>query len=199
MYKKTLMVLAAPFLLSACAVSRVDPLNVPLSYTSDSRNVAVVGALQCNTVAQVEVTDARTDKTLGERIHESKPLKAVVTTDSDTAAWAQSGVQVVLQQNGFSFAGGPKLTLSVDYLHTKETIWHRSGYDARISMTAHLQSASGKTCWTETIQGRGGNYGYSGSIENYQQTLDEALSNATLNMIQQQGFKDALCTCGKGI
>lgn len=197
MNKKKLMMLTAPLLLSACAVSRVDPMSVPLSYTSDARNAAVVGPLQCNAVSQIQVRDARADKTLGERVHESKPLKAAVTTDSDTAAWVQTGVQTVLQQNGFSFGNGPKLILSVDSLYTKETIWHRSGYDARISMTAHLQSPSGKTCWTETAQGRGGNYGYSGSIENYQETLNEALANAALTMVQQQGFKDALCTCGK--
>ncbi len=197
MNKNTLMILTVPFLLSACAVSRVDPMNVPLSFTADARNAAVIGALRCNAISQVQATDSRTDKTLGERVHESQPLTAAVTTDSDVAAWAQSGVQTVMQQNGFSFAGGPKLVLSVDSLHTKETVWHRSGYDASISMTAHLQSPTGKSCWTETVQGRGGNYGYSGSIENYQQTLNEALANATMNMLQQQGFKDALCTCGK--
>jgi hypothetical protein len=193
---KTLTLFALPILVSACAVSRVDPMTVPLSYTADTRNDAAVGSLQCNGISQIQATDARTDKVLGERVHETKPLKAEVTTNSDVAAWVQSGVRTVLQENGFSFTSGPTLLLSVDTLATKETIYHRSGYDASIAMTAHLQSASGKMCWTETIQGRGGNYGYSGSVQNYQQTLNEALANATVNMAQQQAFKDALCKCG---
>jgi hypothetical protein len=196
MKNRALMVSAA-FLVSACAVSRVDPLSVPLSYTSQSTNTAVVGALSCNALSQVQVSDARTDKTLGVRTHESKPLKADVTTASDVAGWVQKGLQTLLSQNGFSVTGsGPKLSVSVDALHTSETIWHRSSYDARISLTGHLQSPSGKVCWTETVQGTAGNYGYSGNIQNYQETLNSALDAADLKLVESGDFKDALCKCG---
>jgi hypothetical protein len=56
-------------------------------------------------------------------------------------------------------------------------------------------SPSGRPCWRGTGQGSGGNYGYSGSIPDYQETLNAALDAATLQMTQPQAFKDGLCQC----
>jgi hypothetical protein len=196
MKNKGLMVSAA-IVVSACAVSRVDPLSVPLNYSPDAKNTAVVGTLSCNALSQVQVSDARTDKTLGVRTHESKPLTATVTTPSDVVAWVQTGLQKLLSQNGFSVSGsGPTLAVSIDSLRTGESIWHRSSYDAHIGLSGRLQGPSGKVCWSETVQGTGGNYGYSGSVENYQQTLNAALDDADLKLVQLPAFKNALCSCG---
>ena len=195
MNQKTLAVLGGLTLLCGCAVDRVEPLKIPLNYTADTRNAAVIGSLQCGAIGQLQVTDARTDKVLGERTHETKPLKAQVTTDSDVAQWARNGIQTVMSQNSVTLGSGPTLQVSVDSLHTNETIWHRAGYDGRITMTAKVHNAAGKMCWTETIQGRGGNYGYAGNTLNYQETVNEALANATLSMLQSTTFKDALCQC----
>ena len=192
---KMMMALTVLVLLSACAVDRINPMNVPLNYNPNPKNASVVGNLQCTAIAQIHVSDGRTDKTLGERVHESKPLKAEVTTSSDVAAWVQNGVQTVLTQNGFSIGSGPKLDISIETVHTNESVWHRSSYDARVAFRSQLQGASGKACWNETIQGRDGAYGYSGSIENYQQALNNALDAASLNLAQLGSFKDALCSC----
>jgi Uncharacterized lipoprotein len=189
------MVLAVPLLLSACAVDRIEPMNVPLKYTPNSKNAAVVGNLSCAAISQVQATDARADKTLGERVHESKPLTATVTTTSDVAAWVQDGVQTLLTQNGFRTGSGPKLSIAVDSVRTKESVWHRSSYDAQVVLKAQLLSPAGNACWTETIQGRDGAYGYSGSVENYQQALNNALDAASLNLAQLGSFKEALCKC----
>jgi len=171
-------------------------MSVPLLYTPSPKNAGLVGALPCNAISQIQVSDARTDKTLGTRVHESLPLKAEVTTGSDAATWVQNGLQSVLTQNGITIQGhGPKLGVTLDSLHTTESIWHRSGYDARLALTARLQAPSGKVCWNATVQGTGGNYGYSGSILNYQETLNGALDEASVNLAQLQGFKDALCKC----
>jgi uncharacterized lipoprotein YajG len=196
MKMKMLMVLSAPLLISACAVDRIDPMNVPLKYSSNPKDATVVGNLSCSAVSQVQVTDGRADKTLGERVHESKPLKAEVTTSSDVAAWVQDGVQTMLTQNGFRLGSGPKLSITVDTVHTKESVWHRSSYDAQVAFKGQLLSPSGNSCWTETIQGRDGAYGYSGSVENYQQALNNALDAASLNLVQLGSFKEALCKCG---
>ena len=191
------MWLLAALAVSACAVSRVEPLSVPLTYTSDPRNAGVLGSLSCNSLAQIDVTDARADKTLGLRVHESKPLKADVTTSSDAASWVRQGLQTFLSQNGISAGGtGPKLAVTLDTLHTNESIWHRSSYDARVALTGRLQSPGGKVCWNQTILGTAGNYGYSGSIDNYQQTLNGALDAASANLAEAPGFKEALCSCG---
>ena len=198
MYETTRIVVAVSFFaLAACAVSRVDPLSIPLVYTANPKNAGVLGGLSCNTISQVQVTDARSDKSvIGLRTHESKPLKADVTSATDPAVWVESGVQGFLGQNGIVTQGhGPKLAISLDSLHTTESIWHRSSYEANLALTGSLQAPSGKVCWKQTVQGTGGNYGYSGSIEDYQQTLNAALDTASLNLVQSAGFKDALCHC----
>jgi hypothetical protein len=101
-----------------------------------------------------------------------------------------------MAQDGIKLnSAGPTLVLEIDALRTSENIWHRSGYEARIVFDAALRSASGKTCWQESVEGKAGNYGYSGSIENYQETLNSALDEATLHMLNSARFSDALCHC----
>jgi len=197
MHRTTLLALAA-VLLSACAATHVAPLSVPLAYAMNPSNASAVGPLSCNTVSQLTVRDARTNKLLGTRTLEGKPDTADVSIANDPVAWVHDGVQSFLSQNGVSFGGpGPQLALSLDSLTTTENLWHRSSYRAGLALTARLQSASGKVCWQNTSQGKGGNYGYSGSATNYQETVNEALDDATQQMASLPAFKDALCHCGE--
>ncbi len=180
----------------ACAVSSVEPLSIPLSYKASPNPDAMLAGLKCPSLARIEVADQRTEKLLGTRIHESKPLKADVTAAGDPSVWAREGVTHFMAQDGIKLnSAGPTLVLEIDALRTSENIWHRSGYEARIVFDAALRSASGKTCWQESVEGKAGNYGYSGSIENYQETLNSALDEATLHMLNSARFSDALCHC----
>jgi hypothetical protein len=182
-------------LVTACAVSKVDPLAVPLAYKSDVRPM-VAKTSSCPAVPRVEVEDRRSEKVLGIRFHESKPLKADVTAASDPAVWVRDGMQSYLSRNGLTpTAGGPKLLIDLRVLRTEENIWHRSGYAAKISLIARLQSASGKTCMEQPVEGKGGNYGYSGSIENYQETLNSALDDAAQHILDSPLFESAVCQC----
>jgi len=198
MYRTTRIVVSVLFFAFAgCAVSRVDPLSIPLVYSTSPKNAGVFGGLSCNAISQLHVTDARSDTSvIGIRTHESKPLKAAVTSSTDPTVWVGSGVQGFLRQNGIAPQGrGPRLLIALDSLHTTESIWHRSSYEASLALTASLQAPSGRVCWRQTVQGTGGNYGYAGSIPDYQETLNAALDNASLNLVQSAGFKDALCQC----
>ncbi len=85
--------------------------------------------------------------------------------------------------------------MALNGIRTSENIWHRSGYEAKIARSARLRSPSGKTCWEGSAEGASNNYGYFGSIENYQETLNGALDAATLLVLDSPGFKDALCRC----
>lgn len=193
---KTILIPVMSLALSACAVSRVDPLSIPLVYRVNPKDASVLGGTPCSALSQVQVTDARAEKNLGTRVHESKPLKADVTAATDPAAWARDGVQTFLGQHGVIVQGsGPKLLVSINAMNTVESIWHRSSYDAHISLTAQLQSPGGRICWKQATDGAADNYGYSGSILNYQETLNDALDAATLHLAQSQEFKDAMCHC----
>jgi hypothetical protein len=194
MKKNILLVSAA--LVCACAVSRIEPLSVPLHYVSSPDNVGKMST-SCSVLSGVQVTDNRTDKTLGNRKSESKPLHAQVTTASSVADWVQTGMQSLLTQNRISFAPtGPALSIAVDSVHTEESIWHRASFSAQVALTAQLHNAAGKVCWTQNSQGTGGTYGYAGSTDNYQVALNQALDNANLNLVAPTSFKDALCSCG---
>jgi hypothetical protein len=108
--KRTPLMVWLPLLVAACAVSRVDPLSVPLNYAQNPKYAGVSGALACTALSQLQVSDARSDKTLGVRVHESQPLKADVTAGSDPGVWVQHGMQTVLTQNGVIFQDkGPQL------------------------------------------------------------------------------------------
>jgi len=193
--KKIILAALSLVAIGACAVTRVDPLTVPLVYKANPKNVGLLGGLSCNSLS-VQAQDARSQKLLGTRMHESKPLKADVTAGGDPAAWVSDGVQTVLGQNGFSAqGGGTTLAVGLTVLHTTESVWHRSSYEARVSLTGELRSRAGKSCWKGSVDGQGENYGYSGSIQNYQETLNSALDSAVSNMTLTPGFKDAVCHC----
>lgn len=183
--------------LLGCAVERVDPMSVPLAYSPSTGAPALTGALACTTVGPIEVTDGRAEKSLGLRTIENKPLKASVSLGSDPTAWVRQGVDSYLSHHGLKIqSGGPKLALTVDQLQTTETVYHRSSYDALVALTGELKSPGGKSCWKGTVQGKGDNYGYVGSIENYQETLNSALDAASQQLVSPQAFRDALCHCG---
>jgi hypothetical protein len=45
------------------------------------------------------------------------------------------------------------------------------------------------------VTGKAGNYGYAGSIVNYQETLNYALARAVLQLVDLPEFEQALCHC----
>jgi hypothetical protein len=183
---------------SGCVVSSVQPVTVPLVYRPNPRQLGLVDSFPCNAVVRVQASDARSEKTLGLRTHESKPLKAEVSASGDADSWVEDGVQKYLAQSGIHFqGGGPELILSLDSLRTSESILRRSSYEARISLSSRVQTSAGKSCWQGRVEGASGNYGYSGSIVDYQETLNGALTDALLHMAQSQGFRDALCHCAE--
>ena len=196
--KKTTLAVFVLFGLGACAVSKVDPLNVPLAYTPDQKNASILGAISCPVISGVWVQNAVTGNVIGVRTHESKPLKAEVTTDSDITAWVQSGVQGFLTQNGFTLQPmAPQLLIRLDSLHSTESIWYRSSIDAQLAITGSLRTASGRICGGQRVNGEGGDYGYAGSIQNYQNSFNKALDSATGNLMRAPGFQEALCDCSK--
>jgi hypothetical protein len=107
-------------------------------------------------------------------------------------------MQGFLAQNGVNVQGtGPKLLVSLDSLHTIESVLRRASYDARVGLTVELQSASGRSCWKQPVEGTGSNYGYAGTVLNYQETTNAALDAASVHLTEAQGFKTALCHCAE--
>jgi lambda repressor-like predicted transcriptional regulator len=143
------------------------------------------------------VKDARTEPALGKRFVEGKNVpSAAVTTDSNVADWVRAGVIAELQRAGAATAksGAPSLRVSVDQISTSENVLHRSGYEGRIQISAELAGSNG-SCWKNHAEGFAENYGYAGSVENYQETLNHALDRAMIQLMGSAEFKKAVCGC----
>lgn len=194
------IVLAAVLLgsgIAGCAtVKTVDPLTVPLVYKADPDNNAPLTSFSCPKLAAIQVIDKRSETLLGVRFHEDKPLKADVTAGGDPLLWIQGGLESYLHQNNIKTGqSGPKLVIELNSLRTEENILHRSGYEARITANASLESASGKSCWHGSLQSDKGNYGYIGSIQDYQEVLNRALDGISSQVVASPEFSAALCHC----
>ncbi len=195
---RTFLLLLLCLSVAGCAVSRVDPLTVPLAYRASSASAGALGTLSCNTIAQLQVTDARTDKTLGTRVHESKPLKADVSAGGDPTTWVRDGVHNVLTQNGVrDGSGGPALTVALDTVQTTESIWHRSSYGATVALTGQLSSASGKSCLSKRAVASRSTTVIPAASRTTRKHSTRRSSAPSWRMAQSPGFKDALCHCGE--
>jgi uncharacterized lipoprotein YajG len=189
---------ATVFVMACSSPSTVAPVSVPLQYKMQAKAVEFPVVDSCASISDVSVTDARTDKTIGKRYVENKSsAMAAVTTTSDVADWVRSGAEDALRHAGASLgkSGAPTLRLTVDQINTTENVLHRSGYEGRIVMSAEL-TKGGTSCWKDRLDGFAENYGYAGSIENYQETLNHALDRAMIRMMNSSEFKRAACSCG---
>jgi hypothetical protein len=194
--RSTVIGMLALMAAGCAAISTVEPLSVPMLYKSTPDSDALLVSLSCPYLAHVQVLDKRSDSLLGVRYIEDKPLKADVSANGDPVAWAQGGIQQYLAQSHVKTAEvGPTLVIELDSLKTSENIYRRSGYEARITGAATLQSPMGKSCWHQSLQSDAGNYGYVGSIEDYQEVLNQALDKISRQILGSADFSTALCHC----
>lgn len=201
MRKAIVVVIAITFLLLACSSpSTVNPISVPLQYKTMAKPLEFPALGPCGAVSSVEVVDSRAGKDIGKRYVEDKTSAAApVTAANDVAAWVRSGVEEALRRSGVVVgkSGAPVLHITIEQIDTLENVLHRSGYEGRISLSAELRGPNGKSCWSERGDGFAENYGYAGSIENYQETLNHALDRTVIRLLASSELKKAICeSCG---
>ena len=184
----------------ACSTpSSVAPISVPLSYKMMASAGEFPTLPPCAALSGVQVRDARSDTTIGKRFVEGKSAaSAPVTTTSDVAAWVRSGAQEALRRGGAKVGdlNAPALHLNLEQISTSENVLHRSGYEGRIVINAELVGRNGSACWKDRVDGFSENYGYSGSAENYQETLNHALDRAMIHLMNAPELRRAICSCG---
>jgi len=194
---KQFAVVLLPLLLACCrAPSSVVPMTIPLQYKAMLTPGEVPTLPQCAAVSKIEVQDARDEKNLGKRYIEGKPNAiAAVTTSDDLAAWAVRGLENTFKRAGVTVGkeGAPVLRVRIEQITTNENVLHRAGYDGRIVLSAELGAAG--SCWKDNAEGSSENYGYAGSVENYQETLNHALDRAAARILSSPTFHKAVCSC----
>jgi uncharacterized lipoprotein YajG len=185
-------------ILAACSTpSTVAPIAIPLQYKTMATIAEFPTLPACAAVSKVEVVDARDEKALGKRYVEGKTAAnavAPVTAASDVAQWVQTGIEAALKRSGVTIgnASAPVLKITIESINTGENVLHRSGYEGRIQLSAEL----GASCWKGSAEGAAENYGYAGSVENYQETLNHALDRAVIRLLSTPEVKKTICSCG---
>jgi len=181
-----------------CASSSVNPVAVPLQYKLQASPAEFPATLTCGGIARVEVRDARGSQVIGSRyLQEKTSMRADVTTTGDVAAWVRAGAESSLKQTGIITGDGrgPILQLRLDNIKTDESVYHRATYNGRVGLSAELVGPGGRSCWRDSVEGSSENYGYAGSAENYQETLNHALDRAMIRILGSGTFRSAVCNC----
>jgi hypothetical protein len=186
----------ASFVLFACSSAPMGPMSVPMSYKTMASPAEFPSAQSCAAISRIDVRDNRSDKTLGKRYQqESTSTTYPVTTTSDVAEWVKSGATAALQKSNVNVSGrGPTVQLRVDQISVGESVYRRAEYNGRVALTADVMSGS-RSCWNGRVDGSSQNYGYAGSAENYQETLNHALDRAMISLLNNSDFTSALCNC----
>jgi hypothetical protein len=188
----------------ACAPTTLAPLTVPFQYKTMADPTEFPLLQTCSAVSVVEAVDSRTDANLGTRYLERRPATtSSVTSSGDVAAWARSGVEEALRRARVAVRGKPApiLRIVVEHISTEERVYRRAEYSGRVVLLVELRrSDNEQSCWQERVDGGADNYGYAGSRENYQETVDHAFDRAVIRALNSGGFKEAVCACApKGI
>ena len=194
------MILSLAFVAACSTPSTVSPIAVPLQYKTMAHPAEFPTLGSCAAVSKIDVDDAREDKTIGKRFVEGKSAaSAAVTTSSDVPAWLRAAIESALKRGGANTASasGPVLKVSIDQISTSENVLHRAGYEGRIGFSAEIHPSGSTTpCWKGHTDGFSENYGYAGSVENYQETLNHAADRAMIKLLSTPEFKKAICACG---
>lgn len=188
------------FLFATACISpmRVEPISIPLQYQTMAEADEYERVSECAALSDIRVTDARTDKTLGKRFIQgvAEPW-ADITTDSNVAEWVTSGAVEGLKHSGVgvAIAEKPVLHISIEQVIAKENVFFAGGYEGRVVLSAELSDLKGKSCWQGRAEGTSDNYGYAGSIDNYQETLNHALDRAVISLLSS--LESDVCECGQ--
>jgi hypothetical protein len=188
------------FVVAGCTAipTSLNPLAIPLQYKMMANAGEFPGMPSCAAISAVQVNDARGTSVIGKRYVETNPsITAPVTVSSDVRAWVRSGAEASAQRVGIKQKpSGAVLRLTVRQIATSEDVARRSGYEARIVISAELARKGDGVCWQDRIEGASENYGYSGTAENYQETLNHALDRAMIRLFSDPGFQRNVCSCG---
>jgi len=197
--KTAAIAIALTAIFCACSTpSSVQPLSIPLTYKTQAQPAEITAVQPCATVSSIDVEDARAEKAIGKRFVEGKSgATADVTTTASITDWVRSGAAAMYQRGNVSMAasGRPSLHLRIDQIATNENVLHRAGYDGRVVISAELRGSGGNVCWKDRVEGASENYGYAGSVDNYNETLNHALDRAMNRIFSSPDYRSAACGC----
>ena len=189
-----LAVAAFAVTLAACNPTSLAPYTFPANYQMMSSPGDYQIAPDCASYGELVVRDHREDTAvIGVRYLEDGGEKYDVGMEGDVEAWLRSAVLGALEQARIEESEGSShtITVTLDSIVTDEAVYRRAEYDGRVVIRAEV--GGGGADWSANKSGFSENYGYAGSAENYRETVNHSLDKALVSMVNDPGFRDALC------
>ena len=192
--RPTHLILTAALLLlaAACAPSNLAPYTFDAMYQPVGSIGDISTAPDCAQYGDLVIEDGRDDDTVGVRYLEEGSDRYDVTMGGDAEEWLRDAVEHAFSQAGLDESGNSDRTVRVtlERVETDEAVYRRAEYDAKVVIEA---AVSGGASWSAKKDGFSEYYGYAGSAENYQETVNHAADRALAALVNDSGFLDALC------
>jgi uncharacterized lipoprotein YajG len=185
--------LALAFLVG-CASTPKSLDNIPLVWKPEKQTHATAGAASVELFkAKVKVapmTDTRKDPQLIGQNQEKMPAKQVTTSDN-VAAFVTEHFKQLLGGAGMTMVdSGENVIIKGDVKQFFVT--ETTSYSGDVRLSIVVTDPGGKTLWQGMTSGNSSRFGRSYSAENYYETLSDALTAATSNLLQEPGFGAAV-------
>jgi hypothetical protein len=193
MKNTAIALVAAASLAAACAPSTLTPTTFSADYTTMGSIGDFQTAPDCATYAAVEVAVPDDLSRVGVRYLEEGSERWDVGMTGDTEAWLRAGVDNALRMAAIEedAASGHTVHVELGAVTTDESVYRQAEYDGKVVVDARV--TGGGADWSASKEGFAENYGRPGSNENYQQTVNHALDRALAALVNDSGFRDALC------
>jgi hypothetical protein len=180
--------------LAACAPSSLAPYTFPASYQFMGSPGDFSVAPECARYAEIAVVDGRenSDK-VGVRYLEEGGPRHDVGMDGDVEGWLREGVEQAFREASIRQDDGSShtVTVTLESIETDEAVYRRAEYDGKVVLRTRV--SGGGADWQGGTDGFAENYGYAGKALNYQETVNHALDKALAKLVNDSGFRDALC------
>lgn len=177
---------------AACGPSSLAPVTFDAVYAPMGSIGDFDPADDCATFGDLVVEDGRDGEVVGRRYMEEGGERYDVSMGGDVEGWLQDAVEHALDQAGIEHSDASDRTIRVtlERVETDEAVYRRAEYDAKVVIEA---AVSGGESWSDKKDGFSENYGYQGSAENYQETVNHAMDRALADLVNDAGFTAALC------
>lgn len=189
MLRKVVFVILS-LLFIGCAGSKAFQ-GVPLVWkpTSEVGSISHSG-LSGVVLSIAKFTDSRKNKgEIGRNIEDVHKIKTVTTSDN-VGTWTTDQFSDLLKRHGFtvSQSGNAILTGDIVDFYVDED----SNYKSRVSVKLKVANTSGKTLWEGVMSGSASRFGRSYTLENYYETLSDAMIDAVNGLLRQTDFMESL-------
>lgn len=192
---------SAIFVLSGCAATSLSPTSIALRYHPTEQPSATPPVHTCAALMQLKLEDARTVKDPGRRALERNPeIAQPIYLAADPMPWFKQAVDLHFKRAGLltNAADKPSGVMKLEQIQMSETVLVRADYNGRVTLSLDLMApATGRTCWSARVTGFAENAGYAGNSENYNETLNQALDKALIQLLSTSELSANLCgKCG---